>query len=155
MLQKHFFFFFSPPVVEGSSASEKERLIPLIHRVNTHFLIVGSESVFCRLQNLLSSSILSGVDVSFFCHLSPCFSLRHVSSSRSFIIRSAVHLNTYAMFSLLRLFVYFCSPSLFLSPHLPGRNFYAPQCCTPCERACCFRHKFPRSFMHTGCFYLQ
>lgn len=108
----------------------------------THFLILDSEKVFCCLQNLLGSSILSGIDVSFFffCHLSPCFLLQNRCS---FIIGSEVHFNTYAMFSLLRVFVYFYFQSLFLSPHLPGRNFYALQCCTQCERACCFRRSSP------------
>lgn len=82
-----------------------------------------------------------------------CLAVKHLSSSRSFIVSSQFRFNTYAVFSHLQLFVYFHSPSLFLSPHLPGRIFYTLLCCTHGERACCLRPKFPHSFILAGCFY--
>lgn len=153
MLQKLFFL----PVVEGNIASEKEYLIPLTsHRVYTHFLILGSKKVFCCLQNHLSSSVLSGIDVSFFLSLVAMFFAAKLLSSRcSFIMRSAVHFNTYAMLSLLRVFVYFYSRSLFLSPYLPGRKFEALQCCTQLSALVVSHINSPAASFTQDVFYLQ
>lgn len=144
MLQTHF----PPPFVEESIASEHERLNPL---TSIYF-----GRVFSCLQRLLRCFIFSATDVSLFRSLvSMCLAGKHLSSSRSFIVSSQFRFNTYAVFSHLQLSVYFHSPSLFLSPHLPGRIVYTLLCCTQGGHACCLRPKFPHSFIHAGCLYVQ
>lgn len=128
--------------------------LPCTQRLRTSIYFRLWKSFFCLLR-LLRCFIFSSTGVSLFRSLvSMCLAVKHLSSSRSFIVSSQFRFNTYAVFSHLWLFVYFHSPSLFLPPRLPGRIFYTLLCCTQGEHACCLRPKFPYSFIHAGCFYV-
>lgn len=151
---KHIFLLLSWRRILPVSTSA--RLHSHVPRDYAHLFILGSGGVFLCLQRLLRCFVFSSTDVSLFLSLvSMCLAVKHLSSSRSFIVSSQFLLNTYAVFSHLRLFVYFHSASLFLSPHLPGRIFHTLLCCAQGEHARCLRPKFPHSFIHAGCFYEQ
>lgn len=139
------------PTTPGSDVKgiTSERTAWFHSHVYTHFLILGSKRVFCCLQNLLSSSILCGIDVSCSC----CHYVANISPPDALSLLGARFILTLMQ----------CSPSCgSLCTFTLAAYFFLHTClagystlCTQCEHACCFTHQFPGSFIHAGCFYLQ